>query len=102
MSNPPDPKIKSMLRDPDPNTMLGAARQVGRDEGIHMGRTQGRVEGIQTGLVLAVTRVLEARGVNLTIEVRQRIARCPDVGTLERWLDRSLVVASAEAIFDRR
>ncbi|MGW2523223.1 hypothetical protein ACWC09_40820 [Streptomyces sp. NPDC001617] len=58
-----------------------------RDEG----RLQGRVEDILV--------VLEARGIDVPAEIRERITACTDPDLLRRWLTRAAVAPSAEEIF---
>jgi hypothetical protein len=43
--------------------------------------------------------VLEARGINVSDEVRERVTACDDLELLDRWLVRAATVASAEEIF---
>ncbi|MER5215091.1 hypothetical protein ABT063_32240 [Streptomyces sp. NPDC002838] len=58
-----------------------------RDEG----RAQGRAEDILL--------VLEARGMDVPDEIRERITGCDDPDLLRRWLTRAVTAPSAEAIF---
>jgi hypothetical protein len=58
-----------------------------RDEG----RAQGRAEDILV--------VLEARGLDVPDEIRERIAGCDDPDLLRRWLTRAVTAPSAEEIF---
>jgi uncharacterized ferritin-like protein (DUF455 family) len=61
---------------------------------------QGRVEGHAEAMARAVLAVLEARGLDVTPEIRGRIVECTDAATLERWHRRAVVAASASEIFD--
>ncbi len=58
-----------------------------RDEG----RAQGRAQSILV--------VLEARGINVPDEVRERVTACDDLEVLDRWLVRAATAPSAEEIF---
>ncbi|MER6557310.1 hypothetical protein ABT300_05995 [Streptomyces sp. NPDC001027] len=58
-----------------------------RDEG----RAQGRAED--------VLLVLEARGLDVSDELRARVTGCDDPDLLRDWLTRAVTVPSAEAIF---
>lgn len=62
-----------------------------RDEG----RAQGRAEGRAEGLLL----ILEARGIDLTDELRQKIMTCTDPQLLRRWLHRATTATTAEEVF---
>jgi predicted transposase YdaD len=54
----------------------------GMRRGLARGRAEGRAED--------VLRILDARGMAVTDEVRQRILTCTDIATLDRWFDRAL------------
>ncbi len=58
-----------------------------RDEG----RAQGRAE--------ALLLVLEQRGLDVSDDVRPRVAECTDPETLRHWLARAVAAPTAEAIF---
>ena len=59
------------------------------------GRAEGRVEGRAAALL----SILSRRGLTLTAEQRDRIAKCTELSVLEGWLDRSLTVGSADELF---
>ena len=60
---------------------------------------EGREEGRAEGLAAAIVRVLERRGIEVDDASRARIASCGDADTLDVWLDRSVVVATAGDLF---
>ena len=72
----------------------------GLEEGRLEGRQEGRLEGRQEGVTLSLLRILERRSLSLSPEERQRIERCSDLATLERWLDRAVEVNAASELFD--
>ncbi|WP_206664012.1 hypothetical protein [Thermomonospora catenispora] len=45
-------------------------------------------------------RFPEARGLEVSAEVRERIRGCTDLDLLERWIGRAAVVESAGQVFD--
>ncbi|MER7826643.1 hypothetical protein ABTX85_29250 [Streptomyces sp. NPDC096097] len=63
-----------------------------RDEGRAQGRAQGHAEDLLI--------VLEQRGLDVSDDVRERIAGCDDPDTLRRWLTRAVTAPAAEDIFD--
>ncbi|MGW4247937.1 hypothetical protein [Nocardia sp. NPDC004722] len=65
-----------------------------------IGRAEGKAEGRAEALAGSVLRVLGQRGIAVSDEIRDRVTGCSDLDQLTRWLDRSLVVARAEQIFD--
>ncbi|MFI5973206.1 hypothetical protein ACIBA9_06765, partial [Streptomyces sp. NPDC051452] len=63
------------------------------------GEAKGEARGEARGEAKAVLRVLEARGVEVSESVRERVMACLDLEVLEAWLDRSLAVTRAEELF---
>jgi hypothetical protein len=61
-------------------------------------REEGREEGCEA-LRNSVLNVLETRGLTVTDEVRARLADCHDLGLLQQWLTRAVVVTKAGEIF---
>lgn len=61
---------------------------------------EGKAEGETSGKAIGVLHVLRARGITLTEAQRQRISSCTDVTVVDRWLELSVTVASAEQLFD--
>ncbi|MFF1646421.1 hypothetical protein [Streptomyces sp. NPDC058240] len=62
-----------------------------RDEGRAQGRAQGRAEDILL--------VLEARGIALADEIREKITSCDDPQLLRQWLNRAATAATIEEVF---
>lgn len=58
-----------------------------------------RGEGEAKGEAKAILRVLSARGVCVSDEVRERVTGCTDIVQLERWLDRAVVATSVDDVF---
>jgi hypothetical protein len=61
-----------------------------RTEWMDEGRTEGRTEGE----AIALIRVMQARGVELSEQARARIRGCRDQAQLLEWLDRAATAAS--------
>lgn len=49
---------------------------------------------------MAVLDILDARGVSMSPEARQRIASCTDMFTLGRWLERALRATHITQVLD--
>ncbi|WP_437304833.1 hypothetical protein [Sorangium sp. So ce388] len=66
------------------------------------GREEGRKEGLQEGLVKAkahdVLAILEARGLDVPAEVRERVLASTDVDELDRWVRRAAVVSDTREL----
>jgi len=66
----------------------------GLEKGLEKGLEQGLEKGRVRGKAEAVVRVLEARGLALDDDSRQRILGCQDPARLDRWLTASVTCAS--------
>src|SRR5689334_13780531 len=60
----------------------------GREEGLE----EGLEKGLKNGEVIALLEVLDARGIALDAEARQRIQACADLAQLKIWLRRAVTV----------
>ncbi|MFG1851756.1 hypothetical protein ACGFJT_07945 [Actinomadura geliboluensis] len=78
-------------------------RAEGRAEGLAEGRAEGlaeaRAEVRAEGMARAVLIVLEARGITVSGETRQRVTSCMDTDQLECWAKRAALVDKAEDLF---
>jgi hypothetical protein len=63
----------------------------------HYGR--GVADGEAKGEATALLAVLEARGVEVPDDARERIAGCTDREQLETWIRRAATATSAEDLF---
>lgn len=63
---------------------------------VEKGKALGRVEQARESTLL----VLEARDIETSDEVLERIMRCTDLGQLEIWFDRAITAATADELFD--
>ena len=69
--------------------------KAGELRGIEKGRQEGRLEGQAKSVVTA----LEARGMSLTDELRERIFACRDEAELDRLMKRAIVVGAVTELF---
>jgi len=67
---------------------------------VALGRDQGRTEGEVVAHARDVLTVLRVRGLVVPDATRERILAQTDPETLERWLERAIVVASVAEVFD--
>ena len=71
---------------------------------VAKGREEGIQEGIQEGTLKAKTEavmtVLEARGLDVPTDVRERIVGSTDLAELDRWIRRAAVVGEARELFE--
>ncbi|MEU8889577.1 hypothetical protein [Streptomyces sp. NPDC048442] len=70
-----------------------------RSEAARRTREEGREEGQALERARTVCTILERRGLELSLEARERIAACSDLALLDRWLDRAWTAARADEIF---
>jgi predicted transposase/invertase (TIGR01784 family) len=66
---------------------------------LAVARQEGRRSGVAEGKRGALLRVLARRGLELLPEDQERIAACPDVDTLDRWLDNALAARTIADVF---
>jgi hypothetical protein len=64
------------------------------------GLEQGREEGRQEGEMDALLEVLDARGIEVDAEARQRILACKDLVQLKAWLRKAVTVSSVQELFE--
>ncbi|MEV1200295.1 hypothetical protein [Microbispora rosea] len=60
---------------------------------------KGREEGRAEGEIDSILTVLDARGLEISDEARERIRRCEDLSQLSTWVRRAATVASADDLF---
>ncbi len=72
----------------------------GLEKGLEEGLEQGREEGLQEGERAALFEVLEARGLPVEQQARQRILACMDSAQLKRWLRRAVSARHTEELFE--
>jgi hypothetical protein len=64
------------------------------------GRTEGRAEGEARGEARSVLTVLDARGLVVSAEQKERITACTDLELLGRWLRTAVTARSTEELFE--
>ncbi|WP_285494210.1 hypothetical protein [Actinomadura sp. NBRC 104425] len=67
---------------------------------IAEGKAQGIAEGEAVGEAKSVLLILEARGITVTDEQRQRVLTCTDLQQLETWVRRAATISSADELFN--
>ena len=60
---------------------------------------KGREEGQLEAKAQDVLAFLEARGLEIPADVRERVLACTDLAELNRWIRRAAVVGSARELF---
>ncbi|MGW5260940.1 hypothetical protein ACWEQG_08205 [Microbispora sp. NPDC004025] len=75
----------------------------GLEQGLERGRIEGRQEGREEGRaegeIEAILAVLDARGLDIPSEARERISRCSDLHLLEKWIRRAATAKSVDDLF---
>ncbi len=69
-------------------------------EGKREGKLEGKLEGRLEGEANAVILFLEARGLSVTSEQRERILNCRDPEALQRWVKRAVSSESVAELLD--
>ena len=63
------------------------------------GEAKGKAEGEAKGEARMILRVLAARGLRVSAEIRQKVLSCADTSQLETWGDRAATAASIDDVF---
>jgi hypothetical protein len=66
---------------------------------VAVGRAEGEAKGRAEGEARALLAVLEARGLGITAEQRDRITTCTDLAVLEGWIRSAATAATVEDLF---
>lgn len=99
--------VESIIQDPNVQALIREWEDKGRAEGERKGRAEGRAEGEREGRAegraeearAALRRVLAARSLPVTEDVRVRIESEPDVARLESWLDAAATASTIGDVF---
>jgi len=67
----------------------------GRGTVVEKAYLEGRAEGEARGIL----RVLEARGISVSEDIRRRVTTCTDLDLLDTWATRAVTVEHAEELF---
>ncbi|WP_433929447.1 hypothetical protein AB3662_37590 [Sorangium cellulosum] len=67
-------------------------------KGVEKGREEGRQLGLLEAKAQAVLAFLEARGLAVPVELRQRVLASTDIDELDRWVRRAAVVSDAREL----
>ncbi len=70
------------------------------DEARKQGEACGEARGEVRGEATSVLKVLDARGVTVPQDVRERITQCRDSETLDLWLVRAVTADRIEDVLD--
>jgi flagellar biosynthesis/type III secretory pathway protein FliH len=81
-------------------THQAKGRAEGRAEGEARGEAKGRAEGEARGEARSLLTVLDARGLVVSAEQKERITTCTDLELLGRWLRKAVTARSAEELFE--
>lgn len=89
-----DPNVQDLIREwEDKGRAKGLAE--GRNEGRNEGRVEGRAEEARSLLL----KVLAARSLPVSPDVRARIDGEPDLARLESWLETAVIAATIGDVF---
>ena len=97
-----DPNVQELIREwEDKGRAEGRTegRAEGRTEGRAEGRTEGRAEGRADEARSLLLKVMAARSLPVTPDVRARIDREPDLARLESWLEAAVTATAIGDVF---
>jgi predicted transposase YdaD len=69
------------------------------DQGIAEGEAKGKAKGKAEGKAEDVLKLLDARGLSLSKEQRQRVTSCTDPAQLDFWFERAITVTTVAEVF---
>ncbi|MEM9455150.1 MAG: hypothetical protein AAGF11_13295, partial [Myxococcota bacterium] len=69
-------------------------------EGVLKGRADGLTDGRVEGMAKMLEQLLDSRELELTDELRDRIAGCKDESLLQRWFQRAITAKTLTEVFD--
>ncbi|WP_345024683.1 hypothetical protein [Actinomadura keratinilytica] len=69
-----------------------------RAQGRAEGRAEGRVEGQAEGEAKSILLILQARGITVPDDIRNRITNCTDLDQLDHWVQRAATINTAEEL----
>jgi hypothetical protein len=76
--------------------------QEGLDKGMAQGMAKGMAKGMAQGAIKAkaedILKIIDARGIDVTADQRERIASCTDIDQLDEWFDSALIAGTAAEI----
>jgi hypothetical protein len=93
--------VKRWVREVKEARELGEA--IGKAEGEAIGKAEGeaigKAEGEAIGKANALLELLQARGLEISDEQRERITRCRELALLSTWIKRAASAVSAADVF---
>ncbi|MEU7883713.1 hypothetical protein [Microbispora bryophytorum] len=63
------------------------------------GEVRGEAKGEVKGEIKSIFSVLDARGLEISDDARERICRCDDPGQLDAWVRRAAVITTVDELF---
>lgn len=77
---------------------LSQGKAEGEARGKAEGEARGKAEGKAEGEARAILAVLEARGLEVPVKVREVVLACTDLAQLDAWIRAAVSVPSADAL----
>ena len=91
--------VESIIQDPNVQELIREWEDKGRAEGRTEGRAEGRTEGRADEARSLLLKVMAARSLPVTPDVRARIDREPDLARLESWLEAAVTATAIGDVF---
>jgi predicted transposase YdaD len=83
--------MKTVIKDPFIDGLIEEGLTRGMQQGIEQGKVEGEAD--------AILRVLDARGLKVTVAQRKRIIESADLNQLQGWITRAVSVTKVADIF---
>jgi predicted transposase/invertase (TIGR01784 family) len=81
--------------------LVNSSLEHGLEQGRAEGRAEGEVRGRAEGEANAVLAVLNARGLTVTDQLRQRILECTDLELLDGWIRKAVTLTDPNELFEQ-
>ena len=81
------------------STFVDGLLQEGEEKGLEKGLEKGREEGAVTSRIEDLIKVIQARGLELTMAQLKLVTSCADLSQLATWFDQALDAKTTDEIF---
>jgi predicted transposase YdaD len=91
--------VESIMQDPNVQDLIREWEDKGRAKGLAEGRNEGRNEGRAEEARSLLLKVLAARSLPVSPDVRARIDSELDLARLESWIEAAVIAATIGDVF---
>ncbi|MFJ3925652.1 hypothetical protein [Streptomyces sp. NPDC090022] len=78
---------------------LAEGLAAGKAAGLAEGKAEGQAAGLAQGKAEDILRLLDRRGIAVSLDIRVRVSACTDIDVLDHWFDRAITATTADELF---